>query len=206
MAVINRREIPIAIGVAACTLVVASYFTDNTALNAASVGLQLWGIIIAGFAALLGLVSYVMYTGKQVVEKKSVYSGVAVASALGTITLGLALSPSSAQYGWLSSNVLTPLSMSVGSFIGFFIVSAAFRTFRARSLEAGIVLASATVIMLKNMPIGEYLFPGVLNFGTWINNVASLGGNRGFTIAFAVGAIIAGIRQVLGYERGRVAK
>ncbi len=206
MAVINRREIPIAIGAVACTLVVASYFSDNAALNAASDGLQLWGIIIAGFAALLGLVSYVTYNGKQVAEKKSVYSGVAIASALGTIALGLVLNPSSTQYSWLSSNVLTPLSMSVGAFIGFFIVSAAFRTFRARSLEAGIVLASAVVIMLKNMPIGEYLFPGVLGLGTWLNDVASLGGNRGFTIAFAVGAIIAGVRQVLGYERGRVAK
>jgi hypothetical protein len=206
MAIINRREIPIAIGVAACTLVVASYFTTDAALNSASDSLQLWGIIIAGFAALLGLASYVAYNGKQIVEKRSWYSGVAVASALGTIILGLALSPSSTQYGWLSSNILTPLSMSVGSFIGFFIVSAAFRTFRARSLEAGIVLASAVIIMLKNTPVGEYLFPGVLGLGNWLNDVASLGGNRGFTIAFAVGAIIAGIRQVLGYERGRVTK
>jgi hypothetical protein len=206
MALINRREIPIAIGVTVCTLVISSYFTTDTTLNSASDGLQLWGIIIAGFAALLGLVSYVAYNGRQIVKKRSTYSVIAVGSALGTILLGLTLSPASAEYGWLTSNILTPLSMSVGSFIGFFIVSAAFRTFRARSLEAGIVLAAAAVIMLKNMPVGEYLLPGVLPFGNWLNDIASLGGNRGFTIAFAVGAIIAGVRQILGYERGRVNK
>lgn len=206
MALINRREIPIAIGVAACTLVISSYFTTDATLNAASDGLQIWGIIIAGFAALLGLVSYVAYNGRQIAKKRSAYSVVAVGSALGTIILGLTLSPASAEYGWLTANVLTPLSMSVGSFIGFFIVSAAFRTFRARSLEAGIVLAAAAAIMLKNMPVGEYLLPGVLPFGNWLNDIASLGGNRGFTIAFAVGAIIAGVRQVLGFERGRVNK
>ena len=206
MSIISRRGIPIAIGAAACTIVVASYFTDDASLGAASDGLQLWGIIIAGFAALLGLASYAIHNGRQIARKKSVYSALALASALGTIALGLTLGPASAEYGWLSANVLTPLSMSVGAFIGFFIVSAAFRTFRARSLEAGIVLASAVVIMLKNMPVGEYLFPGVLSLGNWLNDVASLGGNRGFTIAFAVGAIIAGVRQVLGYERGRSAK
>ncbi len=203
MSILSRREIPVAIGAAACTIVVASYFTDNAALGMASDGLQLWGIVIAGFAALLGLASYAIYNGRQIVEKRSVYSGIALTAALGTIVLGLALGPASPEYGWLSGNILTPLSMSVGAFIGFFIVSAAFRTFRARSLEAGIVLASAVVIMLKNMPVGEYLFPGVLGLGNWLNDVASLGGNRGFTIAFAVGAIIAGVRQVLGYERGR---
>lgn len=206
MALINRKEIPIAIGVAACTAVVASYFTDNTTLASASSGLQIWGIVIAGFAALLGLVSYVVYNGRQIAKKRSAYSVVAVGSALGTILLGLTLTPASVEYGWLTANVLTPLSMSVGSFIGFFIVSAAFRTFRARSLEAGVVLSAATVIMLKNMPIGEFLLPGVLPFGNWLNDIASLGGNRGFTIAFAIGAIIAGVRQVLGFERGRVAK
>jgi hypothetical protein len=206
LALITRKEIPIAIGVAACTAVVASYFTDNTTLASASSGLQIWGIVIAGFAALLGLVSYVAYNGRQIAKKRSAYSVVAVGSALGTILLGLTLTPASVEYGWLTANVLTPLSMSVGSFIGFFIVSAAFRTFRARSLEAGVVLSAATVIMLKNMPIGEFLLPGVLPFGNWLNDIASLGGNRGFTIAFAIGAIIAGVRQVLGFERGRVAK
>ncbi len=206
MALINRREIPIAIGVAACTTVVASYFTDNKALASASSGLQIWGIVIAGFAALLGLISYVTYNGRQIAKKRSAYSILAVGSAFGTIVLGLTLTPASVEYGLLTANVLTPLSMSVGSFIGFFIVSAAFRTFRARSLEAGVVLAAATVIMLKNMPVGEFLLPGVLPFGNWLNDIASLGGNRGFTIAFAVGAIIAGVRQVLGFERGRVAK
>ena len=206
MALMNRREMPIAIGVAACTVVVASYFTNDATLASASSGLQLWGIIIAGFAALLGLVSYVAYNGRQIAKKRSAYSIVAVGSALGTILLGLALTPASPEYSWLTGNILTPLSMSVGSFIGFFIVSAAFRTFRMRSLEAGIVLAAAVVIMLKNMPVGEYLLPGVLPFGNWLNDIASLGGNRGFTIAFAVGAIIAGVRQILGYERGRVAR
>jgi hypothetical protein len=206
MTFINRREIPIAIGVTACTLIISSYFTTDATLNSASDRLQLWSVIIAGFAALLGLVSYVAYNGRQIAKKRSTYSVVAVGSALSTILLGLTLSPASAEYGWLTRNILTPLSMSVGSFIGFFIVSAAFRTFRARSLEAGIVLVAATVIMLKNMPVGEYLLPGVLPFGTWLNDIASLGGNRGFTIAFAVGAIIAGVRQILGYERGRVDK
>ena len=206
VSIINRREIPIALGVAACTLVIASYFTTNTSIASASDGLQLWGIIIAGFAAVLGLISYTSYNARQIAKKRSVYAVVAVGSALATVALGLTLTPSSAEYGWLTQNILTPLTMSVGSFIGFFIVSAAFRSFRARSLEAGIVLAAAVVIMLKNIPIGEYLVPGVLPLGNWLNDVASLGGNRGFTIAFAVGAVIAGVRQILGFERGRVVK
>jgi len=41
-------------------------------------------------------------------------------------------------------------------------------------------------------------------FGDWYNDVLALGGNRGLIIVMGVGMIVAGIRQILGYERGKM--
>jgi predicted phage tail protein len=94
--------------------------------------------------------------------------------------------------------------MAMGSYLGFFICAAAFRSFRARNLEAAILLFSATVIMLKNIPIGNVIIPGIFSFGNWYNDVVAFGGNRGLIIVMGVGMIVAGIRQLLGFERGEM--
>jgi len=151
---------------------------------------------------LLGLLSYTLHHGKQVVNNKSYYSGWSLFTAYGTIILGLLFSTSSPQYDFLTKNILTPLSMAMGSYLGFFICAAAFRSFRARNLEAALLLFSATVLMLKNIPIGNILIPGIHRFGTWYNDVVAFGGNRGLIIVMGIGMIVAGIRQLLGYERG----
>ena len=202
MSFLYRREIPIGIGIILTTVILIHYFTVNPTIEAISKEFQLWGVIIAGYAALLGLLSFTLHHGKQLMNRKSFYSGWTLFITFGTIILGLLFSTSSPQYVFLTTKILTPLSMALGSYLGFFICAAAFRAFRARNLEAAILLFSATVIMLKNIPIGNVIVPGIFKFGNWYNDVVAFGGNRGLIIVMGVGMIVAGIRQLLGYERG----
>jgi len=199
---IYRREIPIIFGLIVSSTILMHYFTVNPAIEILSVNFQLWGVIIASYALLLGLLSYTIYHGKQVMKSRSFYSIWALIVCFVTLIVGLVVSPSSPKYLFLTVSVLKPLSMAVSSYIGFFICSAAFRAFKARNMDAAILLVSATIIMLKNIPIGNIILPGILPFGEWFNNVVALGGNRGLIIVMGVGMIVAGIRQLLGYERG----
>jgi hypothetical protein len=204
MGFLYRREIPIGIGIILTSVILIQYFTTNPSIENVSKEFQLWGVIIAAYAMLLGFLSYVLHHGNQVIKRQSAYSGWALLTAFGTIILGLLTTTSSASYQFLTSNILTPLSMAMGSYLGFFICAAAFRSFRARNLEAAALLFSATVIMLKNIPIGNVIIPGIHGFGNWYNDVVAFGGNRGLIIVMGVGMIVAGIRQLLGYERGDV--
>ena len=165
MAILYRREIPIGIGIVLTTVILAHYFTTNPTVESVSLTFQLWGVVIAAYAMILGLLSYTLHHGQNVVKKRSMYSAWSLVTAFGTLFLGLLFSTSSPSYQFLTTNILTPLSMAMGSYLGFFICAAAFRSFRARNLEAGILLFSATVIMLKNIPIGNVLVPGIFRFG-----------------------------------------
>ena len=203
MSVLNRREIPLAVNLIVSAIILVQYFTTDKTIELLSVNLQLWGVIIASFALFLGFVAYNIRHLTAIRRRRSLYSVWAIACALGTFVLGM-YSTSSPQYTFLLNSVMRPMSTAVSAFIGFFLCSAAFRAFRARNIDAAILLVSAIVVMLSNIPIGNLLVPGILPLGNWFKDVATLGGNRGLIIVMGVGMIVAGVRQMLGYERGAI--
>lgn len=204
MSFLYRREIPLVMGIIVCTAILTQYFIVNPTIESISVNFQLWGVIIAAFAVLLGLLSYTIYHGKQVMKTKAWYSIWSLIVCFGLLSIGLIQSSNSPTYTFILTTVSRPLGMAMSSFIGFFICSAAFRSFRARNIDAALLLISATIIMLRNIPIGSLIIPGIGPFGDWYNDVLALGGNRGLIIVMGVGMIVAGIRQILGYERGDI--
>jgi len=192
--------IPIIIGIVMAVIVLPQYFIVNTTLENASTTLQGWGVILSSFALLMGLVAVTMYHVKQYVKTRYWYNALVLVSLYATIIVGLVLSPASTEYTWIMANVNLHAIMTTMAYLAFFISTAAFRAFRARNIEATILLVLAVVIMTRNMPLGNAILPASLPFGTWFNDVLTLGGNRGFTIAFGVGLILAGIKQLIGYQ------
>jgi len=144
-------------GIIVCTAILTQYFIVNPTIESISVNFQLWGVIIAAYAVLLGLLSYTIYHGKQVMKTKAWYSIWSLIVCFGTLIIGLIQSSTSPAYTFILTMVSRPLGMAMSSFIGFFICSAAFRSFRARNIDAAILLISATVIMLRNIPIGSLI-------------------------------------------------
>ena len=90
--------------------------------------------------------------------------------------------------------------------LAFFIASAAYRAFRARSAESIILLLTAIMVMLWRVPMGEAflnLFPG--DIPTWLNTYVMNGVNmsvqRGILVGAALGAASMSLRIILGIER-----
>ncbi|MBI4834880.1 MAG: hypothetical protein HY811_08705 [Planctomycetes bacterium] len=102
---------------------------------------------------------------------------------------------------WIFLNGISPFMATMFSLIGFFIASAAFRAFRARSLEATLLLIAAVIIMLGQTPLGAMIWEKIPDIMVWIFNVPNTAAKRAILFGIAMGSIAFSIRIILGIER-----
>lgn len=103
---------------------------------------------------------------------------------------------------WAFNNMQVPMQATVFSLLAFFVASAAFRGFRARSFPAFLLLASAAIVMLGRVPIGTKLY---FNFPLWAQtllDIPALAARRAILIGIGLGAVATSLRVILGIERG----
>ncbi|MDI6788471.1 MAG: hypothetical protein QME51_08885, partial [Planctomycetota bacterium] len=109
--------------------------------------------------------------------------------------------PEGGPLDWIFKHGITPLSATMFSIIGFFIASAAFRTFRARSIEATLLLLAAVIIMLGQTPLGQMLWQGIPDIMVWLFNVPTTAAKRALLFGIAMGSIAFSLRIIFGIER-----
>jgi hypothetical protein len=165
-----------------------------------------WSVVIAAFAMGLGAVGLTNLHLRNIQRKqKSWYNSVILlVSMYGLAIIGILKGPKDPLYDWIFTNILTPLSAIVYASIAFYITSAAYRAFRARSLEAAVLLASGFIVLLGVAPIGASISPWFPKATAWIINVANVAGMRGIIICSAVGAVASALRILTGIERGHL--
>jgi hypothetical protein len=105
---------------------------------------------------------------------------------------------------WIFDHVFAPCNATVFALLAFFVASAAFRAFRARSLEAGLLLGAAIVVLLARAPIGAQLHGSLPDLAQWILDVPSNGSRRAIMMGAAVAAIATSLRVILGLERSHL--
>lgn len=110
-------------------------------------------------------------------------------------------------YDWIFMNLQVPLQATMFSLLAFYITSASFRAFKARSVEATCLLLAAVVVMLGRVPLGESfrtLTHGFLNFPgwtQWILDVPNMATKRAITFGVAMGMIATSLKIIFGIER-----
>jgi len=93
------------------------------------------------------------------------------------------------------------ISGSMFAILAFFIASAAYRSFRARSPEAAVLLVSALIVMMGRVPLGEYLIPLSGDLTQWIMNVINASVRRAILIGVSLGAVALSLKIIFGIER-----
>jgi membrane-associated protease RseP (regulator of RpoE activity) len=123
-------------------------------------------------------------------------------------------------YGVLFNGAFNALGATSFSLLAFYIVSAAYRSFRVRSPEAILLLCSALIMMLGLTPLGTKFITGFIplttpehhstwaflkleNVSEWILMVLNGAAQRALLFGVAVGQIATSLRIWLSLERGQ---
>jgi hypothetical protein len=104
-------------------------------------------------------------------------------------------------YGWAYSYAMVPLQGTMFSLLAFFVASAAYRAFRARTKEAALLLIAALLVMWGRVPLGEYLWAFSGDIAQWILNVINSSVRRAILIGVSLGVIALSIKIIFGIER-----
>ena len=200
---ILKRELPLGVGAFAGILMIVAYYFTFDLPKTIAVTIQSWGTIVAAFALGLGVVNAMGLHIKRLMKREGTWylSAWSILLFVAFVAWGQIYGMGDASYSWLVQNVLTTLFMAMVASTGFFITSAAFRAFTARTLEATLMLVAGLLVLLKNVPMVDALAPWLVAPGKWIFAIPLTAGLRGIEIGTAIGVISLGIRNFLGYEK-----
>jgi hypothetical protein len=188
----------------------AQYYVPHPASESLLTEVSVWGQIIGGFAILLGVGSLIRSHYVKIKRREAGwgYSGVMFLSML--IMLGAGFwsggKTEATSFGWLYSYVFVALQGTMFSLLAFFVASAAYRAFRARTPEATVLLVAAILVMWGRVPLGEHLIPGVGYIAEWIMSVPNTAAQRGILIGVSLGGIATSIKIICGIERSYLGK
>ena len=184
-------------------MIVQFFIPHPTSLEFASM-IYKWIIVLMAFALILAIGNLIRHHGNKIARRKEDWrysivtlAGMVVMAAVG---LGWGIGAES-LYQRLFLNVMAPLGGTMFALLAYYMASAAYRAFRARSLEATLLLASAFIVMIGFMPFGQYLHPRFPAFAEWVMTVPNMASQRGILLGVAFGSIATALKIILGIER-----
>ncbi len=133
-----------------------------------------------------------------------VWAGLVYGNGEGSVGTRLLAVEEGTLFQWLFDNVEVPLDATMFALLSFFIASAAYRTFRARNLEATLLLITAVIVMLGRVPLGEMMHERMPGLYEWIMQYPAVAGKRGILFGVALGSIATSLRIILGIERSHL--
>ncbi len=215
-----KKRIPILLCFLAGLLPIISFFfttpmggTDNPEgfLAKSNDTLEQWLVIVSGFALLLGVVSVFQVNMKKISQRSSGWLNaiwlllsmiiMAIFGLMNAFDGGIGTMSGESAFDWVFDYIFQPLQATMFSLLAFYVASAAFRAFRVRNLEAGMLLGSALIIMLGVNPLTQGALPFMSDATNWIMNVPNAAAQRGIIIGAALGAASMTLRILLGIER-----
>ncbi len=113
-------------------------------------------------------------------------------------------------FNFAYDGMFTPLQSTMFSILAFFVASASYRAFRARNVEATLLLLAALTILLGRTFVGAWMTAGlppslsfltIPNLSNWIMATINLAGQRAIMIGISLGVIATSLKIILGIER-----
>jgi hypothetical protein len=173
-------------------------------------------VVIGSFAVGLGLISLVQVHGRKILRKhrqwpeSATFFLAAIAMSAATLwdrTHAAEGDAGKRAYALLFYGLFQPLGSAMFSLLAAYLVSAAYRAFRIRSFESTLMAASAVLIMLGQVPIGNWLTHGlphgmqIPTIMTWVLFVTNNAVVRAVNFGIFVGALATAVRVWLSMDR-----
>jgi hypothetical protein len=204
-----RQWLPLKIVLIAGLFMIFQYFVPNDTSDMVYEYAIDWIIIIGIFALILGIWSLLRVNFDKIKRRSEnwQYAIITVAGLFFMIIVGFVPTgnPDSqflANYWYTHffDYIMVPIQATMFSLLAFFIASAAFRAFRARSLLATVLLVAAFIIMVRFVPMGPLSQP-VSDLASWILKVPNLAAKRAIIIGIGLGMVATSLKVLLGIER-----
>jgi hypothetical protein len=235
-----KRNVPLLITGLAGFILMGAYFIPPAQGWGEKVAI--WFDILSSIAFILGGANLLKAHLKTISDRPRGwgYSVIVLVSFVGTLVIGIGKIgvPPSVQFPHLAWSgyyretgsglwfiyqyAFTPLTATIFSMLAFYIASAAFRAFRAKNLEAILLLSTAFIILLGRTFAGVALtnwidpvrwqgfkyFTGlrIENLAVFIMSVPNTAGNRAIMIGIALGIVAASLKLLLGIDRSYLGK
>ncbi|MCX7995159.1 MAG: hypothetical protein N3A65_05260 [candidate division WOR-3 bacterium] len=199
-----KKKLPLALCLTMGILMVSQFFIPHPVSTRFNTTINKWVVVISAFALVLGIGNLTGHHITIIKRKKPdwLYSLVTIVSMLGMAIIGLFFGiDEKSLYQKIYLNILTPLGATMFALLAYYMTSAAYRAFRARSLEAGLLLGAAFVVMIGFMPVGELIHPSIPGFAEWLMRIPNMASQRGILLGVAFGAVATSLKIILGIER-----
>lgn len=159
--------------------------------------------IIFAFTLLVGVLSFLKINLSSIQrgeDRAYRIVGLIGLFAMPVLALGWGLRGGS-PFMWVFENIQVPMQSTVFALLAFFVASAAFRGFRARSTQATILLLSALIMLISRSTIGDIIWDRIPQAADWIRNVPSMSARRAILIGIGLGSLTTSLRVIIGIER-----
>lgn len=208
-----KRLITVLIAGVCGLIVLLDFIGGGAAFDLAAALLVEWAAVITALALLLGVLNVAGSHLARVRQRSADwrYSLVLLLGMLLVIVAGIFF-PLPGRGGLMLPGTLAeepiravfrtvyePLAASLLALLAFFSLSAALRALRRGSREATVIVVVAALVLLAQLPPLAAL-PAVGASVQWLNDFVALAGARGLLLGAAIGAFVAGVRVLLGFD------
>lgn len=226
-----KRAIPLIIAATAGYIMIIAYFVPP--METIREMAEEWFNILAAIAMILGGASILGMHLRKVSDRRAGWGfsivtlvGFIATLAVGMLKLGIPPHPQSPDVAWSGHHleegrsfwwtfeyIIMPITATMFALLAFYVASAAFRAFRAKNIEAILLLGTAFIILLGRSFAGTWLtawvpeeysaltLPGLTDLIMIIFNTA---GQRAIMIGIALGIVATSLKILLGIDRSYV--
>ena len=164
--------------------------------------LESWQIVFA-FALVVGVFSFIRVSIKKISRGEDApYRTVSLVGLVSMPILAMVWGTRiDSPFMWVFENVQAPMQSTVFALLAFFVASASYRGFRARSVPAVVLLSAALLTLLSRTELGGWMSSWLPDTADWIRSYPSMSARRAILIGIGLGSLTTSLRVILGIER-----
>jgi len=199
-----KRNVPLAIVFVLGVFFVVQFFIPSHPSQVAYNTMLEWDMALLVFATVIALDSLIRHHTQKIMRRQGQwgYSAVYLSAALLMALAGfIGGTTDTSFYMKLFQYAMSPMQTSMFAILAFYMASAAYRAFRARTAEATLLLISAFIVMLGLIPLGATIWGGMPRLSEWLMQVPNMASKRGITFGIGLGAVATSLKIILGIER-----
>lgn len=207
MSLMFRRNIPLYMTAIMVLLLWGSYFITSDPMPEIGSHLKNAGSVMFAYIMPIASITLVIRLYKNITRKAENWYWSAYALAIFVITFLAGRIPGQAAlHSWIYEYFGGPVGRALYAQLGFQILSTGYMAFRIRNWEAIAVLIPGLLVVLGNAPIVGAYIPALAELKTWMLANPVKAGQGVVLITMALGALILGVRTIMGLEHGYLKK